>query len=341
MSDTPPKERIPLGERLTGALLLLPIVLARLLPYRWRIAFGGWVTARVIAPLVGYDRRVRENLALVFPDMPPDEVARIVRGVSDNAGRSMIELMSPEFIRRNAHPPCSGPGLEPLRRAQAEGRPAIVISAHLANFNAARLGLISSGLRIACFYRALRNRFFNAHYVRAMEAVSAPILEQNRAGVMQMVRHLRQGGTLAIMNDLNAQDGVPLDFFGKPALTSLSAAELALKYHAPLVPVWSRRLENGLDFEVFFEEEIPHTDPLTMTREFNRRLEARVRAAMDQWFWIHRRWKDGDNAFGAMRARELERLERRLAERRRADGSAPDAPRRAGSADAAAKGGTR
>ena len=30
-----------------------------------------------------------------------------------------------------------------------------------------------------------------------------------------------------------------------------------------------------------------------MTQEVNDRLEAQVRARMDQWFWIHRRWKDG------------------------------------------------
>ena len=50
-----------------------------------------------------------------------------------------------------------------------------------------------------------------------------------------------------------------------------------------------------------------------MMREYNRRLEAMVRANMDQWFWIHRRWKDGANALGRKRAQELETMERRLA----------------------------
>ena len=30
----------------------------RLLPYRWRVPLCGWVMARVIAPLAGYDRRL-------------------------------------------------------------------------------------------------------------------------------------------------------------------------------------------------------------------------------------------------------------------------------------------
>ncbi|MFN3208955.1 MAG: hypothetical protein ACE369_08140 [Roseovarius sp.] len=46
-----------------------------------------------------------------------------------------------------------------------------------------------------------------------------------------------------------------------------------------------------------------------MTREFNARLEAAVRDNMEQWFWIHRRWKDGTGPLadrGADYLRELE-----------------------------------
>ena len=131
-----------------------------------------------------------------------------------------------------------------------------------------------------------------------------------------MVRHLRKGGMVSILNDINAHDGVPLEFFGHPALTSLSAAELALKYGAPLVPVWGIRKPDGLDFEIVFEAPIEHSDPLTMTREFNRRLEAIIRKHMDQWFWIHRRWKDGANQVGRMRAEKLAEMERELVESR-------------------------
>ncbi|WP_397542541.1 LpxL/LpxP family acyltransferase [Roseovarius salis] len=313
MSETSSQDRIPITERLTGVALFLPVILSRALPYRWRVPVAGWLTARILAPLAGYSRRVRDNLAHVRPDLPAAEVRRLMVAVPDNVGRSMIELYSPEFFARMRDAPARGPGIDILRAAQAEGRPAVIVSGHIANFNAARRSLVEQGIDIACFYRAMSNRPFNAHYVRAMASVSEPIFEQSRAGVARMVRHLRKGGTVAIMNDLNAHDGLPLDFFGKPALTSLSAAEMALKYDAPLVPVWARRLENGLDFEVILEDEIPHTDPLTMTREFNRRLEAMVRANMDQWFWIHRRWKDGANVVGQMRAKQLEELERKLA----------------------------
>ena len=62
------------------------------LPYRWRVPLAGWVVSRIVAPLAGYSRRIRENLALVLPDLPAAEVARITRAVPDNVGRTLIEI---------------------------------------------------------------------------------------------------------------------------------------------------------------------------------------------------------------------------------------------------------
>ncbi|MEQ8294548.1 MAG: lysophospholipid acyltransferase family protein [Roseovarius sp.] len=315
MTETAQKDTIPFSERLTGELLFLPVRLTRVLPYRWRVPVAGWFTSRILAPLAGYSQRVRDNLALVCPELSRQEVERITRGVTDNAGRNMVELYSPEFAPRvRERMPITGPGVKVLQDARDAGRPGIIISAHIGSFNAARTGIAAQGIQSASFYRPMSNRPFNAHYAEAMERISQPVIEQSRQGLVQMVRHLRKGGVVSIMNDLNTHDGLPLEFFGHPALTSLSAAELALKYDAPLVPLWALREPNGLDFRMTFEAPIPHSDPLTMTREFNRRLEVVVRANMEQWFWIHRRWKDGANAVGEMRAKELEALERKLAE---------------------------
>ena len=314
MTDASEKDPIPLSDRLTGHALFLPVLLTRALPYRWRVPFAGWFTSRILAPLAGYTKRVRENLALAFPDLPPSDVARITRNVTDNAGRNMAELYSPEFTTRlHAHLPVFGDGLQALDTARAEGRPIIVVSAHIGNFNGVRIAVEKQGIQSASFYRPMSNRTFNAHYIGAFGRISQPVIEQSRAGVVQMVRQLRQGGAISIMNDLNTHDGVPLDFFGHPALTSVSAAEMALKYNAVLAPVFALRDENGLDFKVLFDAEIPHSDPLTMTREYNRRLEDLVRDNMDQWLWIHRRWKDGANWVGEMRAEKLAEMERKIA----------------------------
>lgn len=93
------------------------------------------------------------------------------------------------------------------------------------------------------------------------------------------------------MSDLHAHGGEELQFFGQPAVTSVLNAELAIKYKAVTIPCYAVREPNGLDFEIVLHEPLEHTDPITMTQQMNDDLEVIVRKHMDQWFWIHRRWK--------------------------------------------------
>jgi KDO2-lipid IV(A) lauroyltransferase len=46
-----------------------------------------------------------------------------------------------------------------------------------------------------------------------------------------------------------------------------------------------------VNFDIVVEPPIPHTDAAEMTQALNDSLEALTRQHMDQWFWIHRRWK--------------------------------------------------
>ena len=144
---------------------------------------------------------------------------------------------------------------------------------------------------MGAFYRRMSNPYFNDHYVKALAGLSQPLFEQGRRGMIELVKHLRAGESLCILTDLHAQGGEKLDFFGKPAITSTIVAELALKYDCLLVPTYSIRKPNGLDFHIEIHAPIEHSDPITMTQAINNDLEAMVHQRMGQWFWTHRRWK--------------------------------------------------
>jgi KDO2-lipid IV(A) lauroyltransferase len=265
---------------------------ARLLPYRWRVPAMGWLAAYVAAPLAGMRRRVCDNLHLVRPDLDEAEVARLSRAVADNAGRMIIEVFSGDvFIRRARTAEIEGPGLAALEEARAAGRPAILVTGHFGNYDAARSALIARGFAMGGLYRRIANPYFNADYVRALARIGTPLFEQGRRGMMEMVRHLRGGGIIAIVSDLHVHGGADLTFFGHPAVTSTVPQELALKCDAVMIPVYSVRQPNGLDFRIEMHAPIVHDTPEAMAQAVNDDLEAMVRRHMDQWFWIHRRWK--------------------------------------------------
>lgn len=269
---------------------LLGLLLA--LPYRWRVPVTGWIASRVIAPLAGWDRRIRENLAYVCPDLPAAEVRRIARRVPDNAGRTLVEMYSSaEFTRRVEETPLSGPGAAALDAALDAGGPILLVTGHYGNYLVPRAALARRGIPLGALYRPMSNARFNAHYAAAMADADAPIFPATRRGLVEMIRYLARGNTLGVLTDIYVSSGATLTFFGKPAPTSIAVAEWALKYRARVFPIYGRRRESGLDFDLIVDHEVPLTDAVTMTQAINDSLEAEVRRHMDQWFWIHRRWK--------------------------------------------------
>ncbi|WP_299894109.1 lysophospholipid acyltransferase family protein [uncultured Ruegeria sp.] len=285
--------RFELGKYYVANLFLQGVVgVMRMIPYERRIATMGAIV-RFLAPVVGFRKRVRRNLKLTCPDLPEAEVRQICRDVPDNAGRAIMEHFSPEdFIERQSKAKISGPGIAAFDAAIAEGRPVMMITAHFGHYLAARIALQTySGQPIGCLYRRMANPYFNDAYVEAFYKTGAPMFEQGRRGMVEMVRSLKKGGIIAIVSDLHAMGGEELTYFGKPAVTSVLNAELAIKYKAELIPCYAVRQPNGIDFEIVLHEPVPHTDPKTMTQFTNDDLEKMVRRHMGQWFWIHRRWK--------------------------------------------------
>ena len=289
MTEAPP---FSLRHRLQDAALRVLIWVLLRLPYRWRVPLCGWVVSRIVAPIAGYDRRIRANLSLVMPGLPDAEVRRIIRAVPDNVGRTIIEIYSGhEFVAKAVTNPLTGAGVAALDAAHRAKRPVILVTGHFGNYDASRAALIARGYRVGALYMPMANSYFNAHYVRAISGIGTPLFPRGRSGLADMVRHLRAGGMLGLLVDQHMGHGEALTFFGQPALTALSAAELALKYDALLIPTYAVRKPDGLSFDIIVESPIAGGTPEQMTQSLNDSLEALVRQHIDQWFWIHRRWK--------------------------------------------------
>jgi Kdo2-lipid IVA lauroyltransferase/acyltransferase len=263
-----------------------------LLPYKVRVPVCGWIVSRIIAPLAGYDRRIRENLAYIMPDMPEDQVKSLMRQVPDTVGRTMIEVYSgKEFKKHAADTPILGEGMNAILQARQQGRGVLLISGHFGNYDVPRAVLSSQGHNVAALYKPFSNPYFDRFYREKITAIGAPIFPKGRRGMAEMVKHLRAGGLMGMLIDQRMVNGAPLEFFGKPALTATNAAEMALKYNLLLVPVYGLRGEDGLSFQLVTEKPIAYATPEQMTQSLNDSLERITRQHMDQWFWIHRRWK--------------------------------------------------
>ena len=178
------------------------IGLALALPYGWRVGFVGWLMRRVIGPFAGYSARARENLALIWPDRPQAERDAIAEASLDNAGRTLIENYSTRaFLARARAIEPEGPGYAALIAARNDKRPVILVSGHFGNYEAARAALVARGFDIGGLYRNLSNRYFNAHYVRTMQAFGGPITRdqtgvETYAVIFTIAPSLQDGNTI-------------------------------------------------------------------------------------------------------------------------------------------------
>lgn len=287
------EERPSLTDRVANGAFLAIMALARALPYERRIPAIGWLFSRVLAPLAGWRGRIRDNLALARPDLPETEIEALVRAVPDNAGRSLAEIYAGEAFTARIHAadPLEGPGLPALEEAFEANRPVILACAHFGNYDAMRAALSGRGWPVGALYRPMNNEAFNRHYVPAMSAIAEPLFPRGRAGLTAMLRFLRGGGWLALGFDQFDREGAELRFFDLPTKTVLTPAELALRYDALVVPIAGIRQPDGLSFRVQVGAPIPRGTPAEMMQALNDDLEMLVRRHMDQWFWVHRRWK--------------------------------------------------
>lgn len=285
-----------LGHYLSNLLIVGIIRLALALPYAARVRMVGWLVEHVLGPVAGYRRRALHNLAGIWPDMPRTRRREIAARCLNNVGRSFIEnYSSSDFPRRMARNDPTGPGFAALEAAAAAGRPVILVTGHYGNYEATRAALVARGFKIGGLYRDMANPYFNAHYVRTLQAFGGPVFPQGRRGTAGFVRHLKDGGQLVLLFDQHVFGAPALDFLGQQANTALSAAELALRYDADLIPFYGIRRPDGLSFDTVLEAPVPHSDASTMTQALNDSLAARIRDDPEQWFWVHRRWRIHDN----------------------------------------------
>jgi KDO2-lipid IV(A) lauroyltransferase len=291
MSATPPP--LPLSPRHwpTWLGVALCLLLARL-PWSLQRGLGG-VLGRVLRTVLRGRRKVAQtNLRLCFPEL--DDAAR--RGLLDSSfaalGVGVFEFLRAWF---GSIAPLRGratiEGLEILQRLQAEGRGVILISGHFMTLEICGR-LLCDHVPLAGMYRAHEAPAFEWAVRRGRLRYAAAMFR--REELRAAIRHLKQGGILwyAPDQDMRGKDTVFVPFFGIPAASITATHQLARVSGAAVVPFFHRRI--GGDYELRIGEplaDFPSSDPAADTARVNAQIEAMVRAAPDQYLWVHKRFK--------------------------------------------------
>jgi KDO2-lipid IV(A) lauroyltransferase len=178
-----------------------------------------------------------------------------------------------------------------------ENQPAIMISGHFANWEVMATVLTQSQHTTHITYRKINNPLIDARVRKQREAYGTKFLIQKtgHASGRELFETLKKGESVALLNDQKFNAGLEVPFFGEPAMTAQGAVRLALKTKRPLVPMCVTRQKSKFIVTFYPPIALEFTgdraaDVLAGVLQVNDFIEARVREAPAQWFWVHRRW---------------------------------------------------
>jgi Kdo2-lipid IVA lauroyltransferase/acyltransferase len=285
------KNRNDLADRLTALPVRALMGVTGVLPYKARLAVGGAIGRSILRSNRRLRERIDQNLAYVLPELSADERRRIGRETGDTFGRTFLEILHMEdFQRRNPILGPSGPGADAVLEAARTRTGIVAVSGHFGQWEACRTWMKAQGAECAGVYRPTENPYLNEVYSHGLGVSGTPMFAKGPRGMRGLVAHLAKGNVVALLVDQYDHRATPLDFVGRPAPTSLFAAQLALKYKVPLVPMFARRLEDGERVQVEADPPVALGTAEAMMQAVNDALAARIRACPGQYYWLHRRW---------------------------------------------------
>lgn len=263
---------------------------------------GGWL-ARTVGPLLPQHRVAMANLRAAYPEAGEAAIRAIARGAWANLGRTGAEYAHLGRLF-DYDPDAAVPGrvevvgIEHFLALRDDGRPAIVFSAHLGNWELPAICAARFGLDATAIFRP-PNDPTAARLVHEVRSGTMGGLTASSGGgaAFAIAGVLERGGHLGQLVDQHFTRGVPVTFMGRHAVANPLLAKLARNFECPVHGVRVVRLP-GHRFRVEL------TPPLDLPRDAAGAIDVRaatqamqdvvegwVREHPEQWLWMHRRWR--------------------------------------------------
>lgn len=265
------------------------------LPFNTQIGIGKFL-GRLAHRFAARRRAItRRNLALAFPELSEDERNAMALAHFESLGASLMEMglgrwaSDDKLVRMTRIE-----GIEHVEQAVQDGRGIILLSAHFTS-----LEISGRVFKLHCppydaVYRRNRSEFMTEILRTGREVSARRTIE--KSDIKSMIRSLREGTPVWYAPDqsYNRKQSAVLPFFGVPAMTNTATSTLARLGKAVALPFFSRRLPEGGYVVTILPpiENFPSDDPVEDTRKYVAILEQQIRLAPEQYYWIHRKYKD-------------------------------------------------
>jgi KDO2-lipid IV(A) lauroyltransferase len=247
---------------------------------------------------------ILENLRRVFgPTAPEEEIVRLAQAHYAHLWQLAVEMLQFRWMsaeRKRALIRVDNVAL--LDREFEKGKGVLILTGHFGNWEVATVaGLRTHSYihgRIHFLRRPIKPAWLDRWVTRRFHREGFGVIGK-RGSLDRIVSLLEAGDIIVFPFDQSAAkpDGIDVDFFGAPAGTFKSLAIIALATGAPVMAGAAYREADGkhvMRFELplpLLEHENTNEAIRRNTRAYNAMLEELVLRHPEQWWWVHRRWK--------------------------------------------------
>ena len=254
----------------------------RLLPFDTASNIGAFLGVK-LGKYFKANNTARKNLAMVFPQKSDQEREQILNDMWDNLGRNIGEF---PHIDKMAKDKLTLEGAENFPK----NSPAIVISAHFGNWEITGSVAKKYLNNPSAIYRKVNNPYIDNAVKNIRAKLYNKLFVKGNAG-MELVKVLKNGEHLCLLTDQKMNNGIAVDFFGKPAMTAPAIAYFAKRYKVPIIPVKVLRKHTNFVATVEPALDIAEGESVeSIMLKANKTLEKWIKADPAQWFWVHNRW---------------------------------------------------
>ena len=269
--------------------------LMSLLPVRAQLAVGRGLGKLVYGLLPERRRIAANNLAICFPALATPEREALLHRHFASLGMTLMEhglawWASDALVERCVELR----GAAHLREALATGRGIVLLTGH---FGAQEFtGRLLRGIMptFGALYRPNRNAFVDAILMR-IRTRSASLMIPKQS-MRRMIRALRNGTPVWYAPDQSQRGpfSALIPFLGEPAMTTTALSEIVRLGNALVVPVLPMRLAAAGHYSLEILPALANFPGANAEEDailVNALLEAHIRRAPEQYYWIHRRFK--------------------------------------------------
>jgi KDO2-lipid IV(A) lauroyltransferase len=273
------------------------------LPLSVALAAGrgiGWIFNHLVRQ---HRASMFEALQRAFPDQTPAQLRSIVNRMYAGLGQDLVESLrysSPKRVTELNHK-VEWENRERLDQALAEGRGAIILTAHFGNFDLMSTAAARCGYTITMITKKIKNSAIDRAWKESRTALGLRFVPA-RHSYRECLRTLRRNEIVGFVLDQNMvrDEGVFVDYFGRLASTTPGLAVMAAQTGAPVLPIFIYRLGGGRHrIKVLPRAPQPAgREPAQLraaTQQYTRIIEQVVRETPDHWIWMHRRWRTQPN----------------------------------------------